>query len=341
MGSLAVAARDPFLVDQAIVVMEHNMHRTTLRTFLGMVVVSLVVASGCSSSDSTTAASTTTESTAAGSTAAAPTAAPPTTAAATTAAPSTAAPTTAPPTTAAASTTVDVAPLTILVTNDDGISAAGIDAVVTALQSLPDVNIVLVAPAQNQSGSSDKTTDGTLVASESATVSGFAGTAVEGFPADSVNYALDVLGIEPDVVVSGANATQNIGIFVPISGTVGAARTAARRGIPAIAVSAGGLENQDFTTSASFAAAEVERLRDTLGFGRNTDQTVININTPTCAPGTGVRGIVDVAVATEFPAGTNGLDLVFDCASTATDPTDDAQALAIGFASRSIVAANL
>ena len=312
------------------------MHRTTLRTLTSMVVASLVVASGCSSSDSTTAASTT-----AAATAAPPTTATPTTAAATTAAPSTAAPTTAPPTTAAASTTVDVEPLTILVTNDDGISAAGIDAVVAALQSLPDVSIVVVAPAQNQSGSSDKTTTGTHVASESATVSGFAGTAVEGSPADSVNYALDMLGIEPDVVVSGANATQNIGIFVPISGTVGAARTAARRGIPAIAVSAGGLENQDFTTSASFAAAEVERLRDRLGFGSNTDQTVININTPTCAPGTGVRGIVDVAVATEFPAGTNGLDLVFDCASTATDPTDDAPALAIGFASRSIVPADL
>ena len=313
------------------------MHRTTLRTLTSMVVASLVVASGCSSSDATTAAPTAAASTTTASTTTASPATEPTS----TAEQGTAAPTTAAPTTAAASTTVDIEPLTILVTNDDGIGAAGIDAVVAALQSLPDVSIVVVAPAQNQSGSSDKTTDGTLVASESATVSGFAGTAVEGFPADSVNYALDVLGIEPDVVVSGANATQNIGIFVPISGTVGAARTAARRGIPAIAVSAGGLENQDFTMSASFAAAEVERLRDRLGFGSNTDQTVININTPTCAPGTAVRGIVDVAVAAEFPAGTNGLDLVFDCASTATDPTDDAQALAIGFASRSIVPADL
>jgi 5'-nucleotidase len=313
------------------------MHRTTLRTLISLVVVSLAVASGCSSGDATTAASTTTASSATEPTSTAEQG----TAAPTTAAPTTAASTTAAPTTAAASTTVDNEPLTILVTNDDGIGAAGIDAVVAALQSLPDVNIVVVAPADNQSGSSDKTTDGTLVATESATVSGFVGTAVDGFPADSVNYALDVLGIEPDVVVSGANATQNIGIFVPISGTVGAARTAARRGIPAIAVSAGGLENQDFTTSASFAAAEVERLRDRLGFGNNTDQTVININTPTCAPGTAVRGIVDVAVAAEFPAGTNGLDLVFDCASTDTDPTDDAQALVIGFASRSIVPADL
>lgn len=292
-----------------------------------------VAGTACSSSESTTTPTTPPSDTAASSTAAEP-------ATSTTEA----APTTTEavvPDTDAPTTTVPADRLTILVTNDDGIGAAGIDAVVVALQALADVDIVLVAPAENQSGSSDKTTEGTLVATDATTISGFAGTAVQGFPADSVNYALDVLGIEPDVVVSGANATQNIGVFVPISGTVGAARTAARRGIPAIAISAGGLENQDYATSAAFAVAEVERLRDKLGFGNNTDQTVININTPTCAPGTSVRGILDVAVATEFPAGTNGLDLVFDCASTATDPTDDAQALAIGFASRSIVAADL
>jgi 5'-nucleotidase len=244
-------------------------------------------------------------------------------------------------TTAAATTTVPIVePLTILVTNDDGIGAPGIDALVAALGELPDVELIVVAPAGNQSGTSDTTTPGDpadLVTTEATTLSGVPGVAVEGTPADSVNVALDVLGIEPDLVVSGVNTGQNIGTFVPLSGTVGAARTAARRGIPAIAVSAGGLERSDYATAAAIAADEVVARRD----GLVADGTIVNLNVPTCAPGTEVRGVVDVAVATEFPPGTNGLDLVFDCASTAVDPTDDAVALTIGFASRSIVPADL
>ena len=135
-------------------------------------------------------------------------------------------------------TTTPVDALTILVTNDDGIGAPGIDALVNALQALDDVEIVIVAPAENQSGSSDKTTDGPVASAPGATASGVEGTAVSGFPADSVNVALDELGIEPDLVVSGVNEGQNIANLAPISGTLGAARTALRRGVPAVAASA-------------------------------------------------------------------------------------------------------
>jgi 5'-nucleotidase len=241
----------------------------------------------------------------------------------------------------ASTTTAPAEVLTILVTNDDGVGAPGIDALVEELTALPDVEVIVVAPATNQSGSSDSTTPGGATVQDATTASGHPAVAVNGFPADTVNYALDELGLEPDVVVSGVNAGQNIGIFVPLSGTIGAARTAARRNVPAIAISGGGLDGTDFAAGARIAAEEVTALRDQLGFGANTDQTVVNLNTPTCAAGTSVRGVVDVPVATEFPAGTNGLDLVFDCASTATDPTDDAIALTIGFASRSIVPADL
>ncbi len=307
--------------------------RVFLRLTAAVLSSALLTVAGCSSD---TPSSATVGSSMAASTTIAPTtettAATPTTDAVTTDAPTT---------TVAATTTTAVQPLVILVTNDDGIGAPGIDALVTALAKLPDVTLVIVAPAENQSGSSDTTSSGAVLSGPGATISGVSGTAVQGTPADSVNVALDELGITPDVVVSGANATQNIGIFVPLSGTVGAARTAARRGIPAIAVSAGGLADQDFVTAAELAATEVTARRATLGFSANTDHTVVNLNSPTCAAGTAVRGIVDVPVATEFPAGTNGLDLVFDCASTATDPSDDAVALTIGFATRSIVAADL
>jgi hypothetical protein len=62
---------------------------------------------------------------------------------------------------------------------------------------------------------------------------------------------------------------------------------------------------------------------------------------PTCPADTPVRGVLDVPVATVFPAGTDGINITFDCASLAVDPPDDASALMIGFASRSIVAADL
>ena len=121
--------------------------------------------------------------------------------------------------------------LTVLVTNDDGIGAPGIDALVTALSAVDGLDIVVVAPAANQSGTSDKTTPGGASHADATTISGVAGTAVDGFPADSVNVALDELGITPDLVVSGINKGQNTGNLAYASGTVGAARTAARRGI--------------------------------------------------------------------------------------------------------------
>lgn len=270
----------------------------------------LVALVGCSSDDSGTAATTTT---------AAPT--------------TTSAPTT---TTEAPTTTAAPDPLTIVVTNDDGIDSAGIAAVANALAELDDVEVIVVAPATNQSGTSDTTSATPVTYEEKTGTNGLHGYAVNGTPADSVNVALDQLGIEPDLVVSGTNAGQNVGPAVPLSGTVGAARTAARRGIPAIAVSG----NFDFTNADEAAAlviAEIEAHRDEYGFGADTNHTVVNINLPTCTAGA-TRGIVDVAVGADAATFDYGK---MDCASTATDPVDDLAALMMGYAARSIVNADL
>lgn len=85
----------------------------------------------------------------------------------------------------------DVDPLVILVSNDDGIGADGIGALVEALRARPDTTLVVSAPATNQSGKGDSTTPGGAPGAPEATESGFAGTAVAGTPADSVQYALD------------------------------------------------------------------------------------------------------------------------------------------------------
>ncbi len=103
-------------------------------------------------------------------------------------------------------------------------AAPGIDALVNALIAEPDVTVTVVAPAENQSGSGGNTTPGTLAASNATTASGYAATAVQGFPADAVIYGLTtVLKERPDVVITGTNAGQNIGPAIDVSGTIGAA----------------------------------------------------------------------------------------------------------------------
>jgi 5'-nucleotidase len=290
-----------------------------LRRLTPLVAVALIVG-GCSSEaarrGATTADSTT-----------------PSTISATTTIPQTTVATTVPATTTLPATTTTTTappdPLVVLVTNDDGIGNAGIDTLVRALEQLPGVEIVLVAPATDQSGTGDRTTPGGVIAAPALTVSGFEGVAVNGLPADAVTYALDQLGVEPDVVVSGVNTGLNLGPNYLVSGTIGAARVAARRGYPAIAVSVGGVETFDYGTAARIAVEEIAARRDQLSPGSNTSGVVVALNVPTCTAGA-VRGIVDVPRAPQTQA-----DPAPDCTSMATGPTDDHAAVAIGFVARS------
>ncbi len=228
----------------------------------------------------------------------------------------------------APSTSSSPAPLRVLVSNDDGVGAPGIDALVQALAAEPAVDVTVVAPSQNQSGSGGKTTPGPLTASPATTASGHAATAVDGFPADAVLYGLDhVMTSKPDLVVSGINAGQNTGPLVDISGTVGAARAAAQRGIPALAVSA------QLGNPIDFAAA-VTAVRQWLHDHRPSLRTVVvdNLNTPTCTAGH-VRGVAETTV--ETTATTDAALAPSDCTSTAPPPAGDVDALHVGFATLS------
>ncbi len=225
--------------------------------------------------------------------------------------------------------------LRILVTNDDGFDAPGIDAVVQGLRTLPGVEVTVVAPATNQSGSGGKTTPGTLTVHDGKTASGYPAKAVVGYPADTIRWAIDDHGISfhPDVVVSGVNFGQNIGPAVNISGTVGAARAAASRGIPALAASAGfapaGVAHPDFADAVTQVEKWITEHRAGLLAGADTSPILLqNLNVPTCAPGTSVRGLVTVPVDASAPA--SSLNSV-NCASTATNPTGDVQAFSEGF----------
>jgi 5'-nucleotidase len=221
--------------------------------------------------------------------------------------------------------------LRILVTNDDGVGAPGIDVLVEALRTLPDVAVTVVAPAHNQSGVGDRAmTDlASLTAADSTTSSGYRAVAVDGTPADSVIWALR-RGVQqrPDVVVSGINSGENVGSLTALSGTLGAARIAARNGVRALAVSQGGAEQPDYPTSARYAVDWVETRRQELLARRSEPATdlvaVDSLNVPTCTRGS-VRGLVSVPVASVPP--TKG-----DCSSTLEDPADDVEAFTNGFA---------
>ena len=230
---------------------------------------------------------------------------------------------------APATTTPQV--LRVLVTNDDGVAAAGIDAVVQGLAAQPGVEVTVVAPATNQSGSGGKTTDGPLTVTDATTAGGYPAKAVDGYPADTIVWAIDQHGIDftPDLVVSGINNGQNIGSLVDISGTVGAARAAADRGIPALAASQGLGDPPDYATGVREVLDVLGQQRAALASGADRSPVLlVSLNVPTCTAGS-VRGLVDAPVATSDA----GRDLAHsDCTSTATDPADDVAAFTEGFA---------
>jgi 5'-nucleotidase len=229
----------------------------------------------------------------------------------------------------ARSTTTQPAVLDVLVTNDDGYEAPGIDALVGALRARSDLHVDVVAPAANSSGTGGRTTPGEVVTREVRTASGYEATAVEGYPADAVAVALDELALEPDVVVSGVNTGQNLGRLTEISGTVGAARAAAAAGVPALAVSAGLAPAPDYDTAVEEALAWLADHRAALLAGE-APAAATNLNVPTCADGD-VRDTVEVPLATEPGEEALASDAV-RCSSTLTDPPDDVDAFNNGFA---------
>ncbi|MGB8331247.1 MAG: 5'/3'-nucleotidase SurE [Polyangiales bacterium] len=237
--------------------------------------------------------------------------------------------------------------LRILVTNDDGVGAEGIDAMVQALRTNPKNEIIVSAPAANQSGSGDNTTPTPppLQATATTTASGYPATAVMGYPADSVLYALENLypDAPPHVVLSGINAGQNVGdwsggLLSQISGTVGAAKTAACSGVPALASSQGNGPPYDYAAGVDAVVTWLRANRAALLEGEVSLEFITSINIPTCDPGS-IRGAVEVPLATEIPPGLGLLDKQ-DCESSLENPRDDIEAFFNGFTAITPVPSN-
>ncbi len=137
----------------------------------------------------------------------------------------------------------------ILLTNDDGIGSPGIRAAAQGLCALGEV--ILVAPREQASAtgrSHPLSSDGKIEQVEySVNGTALRAYAVGGTPAQCVVRALvQVLDRKPDLVVSGINYGENLGVGITISGTVGAALEAASYGIPALASSLQLLNMDDF-----------------------------------------------------------------------------------------------
>ena len=134
-----------------------------------------------------------------------------------------------------ASVAVAERPLTVLLTNDDGYLAPGIQALRAALLEAGHT-VYLIAPEANQSGSATSITSQGVAY----TRHGNQVWSVAGRPADAVRLGLGHIMQDnpPDLVLSGINFGQNVGQDVMVSGTVGAAVTALQLGFPAIATSA-------------------------------------------------------------------------------------------------------
>ena len=156
----------------------------------------------------------------------------------------------------------------ILLTNDDGIEAPGIQALHRALDGLGE--ITTVAPHTVQSATSHGVTfDQPLFRHETRMPDGSTGYSVDGRPADCVKVALRSLwaelhgeGTRPDITISGMNAGANVGINVIYSGTVAAAVESAFLGVPSIAVSLhlGDRNRIHFDRAAEIAREVIDRI---------------------------------------------------------------------------------
>jgi len=160
----------------------------------------------------------------------------------------------------------------ILVSNDDGFQAPGIEKLVEVLETIADISVV--APEINRSGASNSLTlENPLRARNHA--NDF--VSVDGTPTDCVHLAITgLLEKEPDMVVSGINAGANLGDDVLYSGTVAAATEGRFLGYPAVAVSMESHNPQYYETGARVALELVQRL----SCHPMNASSILNVNVP-------------------------------------------------------------
>jgi 5'-nucleotidase len=176
----------------------------------------------------------------------------------------------------------------VLLTNDDGIEAEGLQTLRRALLRVPDIELVVIAPDGNRSAMARSiTTTRPLWVQEVEFDDGTRGYATDGTPVDCIRLATLGLveGFEAELIVSGMNHGANLGDDITYSGTVAAALEGVVLGLPAIAVSQQSSAREmdfrlgdsfDFEEGARFVARVVEQIAEVpLPQG-----TLLNVNCP-------------------------------------------------------------
>ena len=188
----------------------------------------------------------------------------------------------------------------VLLTNDDGIEAGGLQSLRRELVKLDGVELAVIAPDGNRSAMARSiTTRRPLWVQEVEFADGTVGYATDGTPVDCVRLArLGLIeGFEAELVVSGINHGSNLGDDITYSGTVAAALEAIVLGLPGIAVSQQSVAGElDFTSGAGFdfrhAAEFTARLVAELEHVPLPCGTLLNINVPGADPsGVEVAGL--------------------------------------------------
>jgi len=172
-----------------------------------------------------------------------------------------------------------------LVTNDDGIRAAGLEALADSLRQLGEV--VIVAPDRERSATAHAITLHDPLRVEPVNRHGrFYGHAVSGTPVDCVKLAIvSLLDAPPDFVVAGINPGTNVGTNAIYSGTVSAAIEGAMNGVTSLALSIASEQEPDYTGAAAFAPRFIQQLIA----NHCPDGMLFNINLPDLPPDA-VRG---------------------------------------------------
>ena len=171
----------------------------------------------------------------------------------------------------------------ILVSNDDGILAKGLELLADVCSAVGQVTVV--APDREQSGTSHSLT---LHRPLRATRRADGAFQVDGTPTDCVLLAMGaLLGEKPDWVISGINHGPNMGEDVLYSGTVSAAMEGLAAGIPSIAVSYGSFDLEHLASHREGLQRLIKQILKVENFPK---ETLLNVNLPP-VPGDQVKGI--------------------------------------------------
>ena len=174
-------------------------------------------------------------------------------------------------------------PIRILISNDDGINSAGLNALSETLRMLGE--IIIVAPDRDQSAVSHSLSLYRPLRIEEIAESIYS---VDGTPTDCINLAINGIlkNRKPDLIISGINKGENLGDDITYSGTVSAAMEGTLLGIPSIAISLTTKSNFYFETASHYALMIVKYvLRRGLPEG-----TLLNVNIPNL-PKDQVKGV--------------------------------------------------